>query len=171
MAVWLNVFVRQSKHIGMATIAQSVNVISPLMTTKEGLVKQTTWWPLLLFSKYMRGSTIGVHVQSGEYDGPTAPEWIRGTIETPWLDVSAAIGDDGVVSLVVVNIHEEKSYSTKLEGIPQGTKVEVYTVTGTSVSSTNVNGSQEVAIAESSWDSQGAYEFPKSSMTMLRWKA
>jgi alpha-L-arabinofuranosidase len=29
VAVWLNVFVRQSRHLGMANIAQSVNVISP----------------------------------------------------------------------------------------------------------------------------------------------
>ena len=33
VGVWLNVFVRQSKYIGMANIAQSVNVIAPLMTT------------------------------------------------------------------------------------------------------------------------------------------
>jgi alpha-N-arabinofuranosidase len=113
VAVWLNVFIRQSKYIGMANIAQSVNVISPLMTTKDGTIKQTTWWPWFLFCKYMRGSTLSVHVQSGEYEGPTKPAWIRGSIDTPWLDVSAAISDDGVVSLVVVNIGEEKAFKTK----------------------------------------------------------
>ncbi|KAH0293373.1 family 51 glycoside hydrolase, partial [Aureobasidium melanogenum] len=46
VGVWLNVFVRQAKYIGMANIAQSVNVISPLMTSKDGILKQTTWWPL-----------------------------------------------------------------------------------------------------------------------------
>ncbi|KAG9821712.1 family 51 glycoside hydrolase, partial [Aureobasidium melanogenum] len=45
VGVWLNVFVRQAKYIGMANIAQSVNVISPLMTSKDGILKQTTWWP------------------------------------------------------------------------------------------------------------------------------
>ena len=50
VAVWLNVFVRQSRWVGMANIAQTVNVISPLMTTEKGVVKQATWWPLLLFS-------------------------------------------------------------------------------------------------------------------------
>jgi len=43
VGVWLNVFIRQAKYIGMANIAQSVNVISPLMTTKDGILKQTTW--------------------------------------------------------------------------------------------------------------------------------
>jgi alpha-N-arabinofuranosidase len=53
MGVWCNVFIRQSAHVGMANIAQSVNVISPLMTTATGLVKQTTWWVCLLFAKYI----------------------------------------------------------------------------------------------------------------------
>ena len=49
VGIWLNVFIRKSKDVGMACIAQSVNVISPLMTTKDGIVKQTTWWPLSTF--------------------------------------------------------------------------------------------------------------------------
>ncbi|PVH70634.1 glycoside hydrolase family 51 protein [Cadophora sp. DSE1049] len=172
VAVWLNVFIRQSKYIGMANIAQSVNVISPLMTTKDGTIKQTTWWPWLLFCKYMRGSTLSVHVQSGEYEGPTKPAWIRGSIDTPWLDVSAAISDDGVVSLVVVNIGEEKAFKTKLEGVKEGVEVDVYLVGGENVQSTNMNGKEDsVMIKESKWDGKGLYEFPKTSMTMLRWKA
>jgi alpha-L-arabinofuranosidase len=170
VAIWLNVLVRQSKYIGMANIAQSVNVISPLMTTKEGLVKQTTWWPLLLFSKFMHGSTLAVHVQCGEYEGPTKPQWIRAAIETPWLDVSASI-HEGVVTLVVVNIHETNAYATRLDGIVEGTPVQVYTVTGPSVQSTNTAGNSEVGIQESKWDGKGPYEFPRASMTMLRWKA
>lgn len=170
VAVWLNVFVRQSKYMGMANIAQSVNVISPLMTTKEGVYKQTIWWPLLLFSKYMRGSAVAVHLQGSEYEGETKPEWIRGAIDTPWLDVSAAVDGEGIVSLVVANLHEDKSFKTKVEGIASGTKVDVYTVAGPSVQSTNTADKQEVGIKESQWDAGDEYEFPKASMTMLRWK-
>ncbi|KAK3349546.1 hypothetical protein B0T25DRAFT_548390 [Lasiosphaeria hispida] len=38
-AVWLNVFIRQAQHIGMANIAQSINVVSPLMTHQAGLTE------------------------------------------------------------------------------------------------------------------------------------
>ncbi|KAL1633990.1 hypothetical protein SLS56_002581 [Neofusicoccum ribis] len=172
VAVWLNVFVRQSKHVGMANIAQSVNVISPLMTTKNGLVKQTTWWPLLLFSKYMRGTTVAVNVACGEYDGPTAPAWLRGSIETPWLDVSAAITDDGWVGLAVVNVHEEKGFETSLDGVvSKDGKVKVYTVTGPGWQAVNVEGKEEVGIKETEWDGKGKFTFPKLSFTLLRWKA
>ncbi|KAI5458262.1 family 51 glycoside hydrolase [Mariannaea sp. PMI_226] len=168
VAVWLNVFVRQSQHMGMANIAQSVNVISPLMTSKDGIMKQPTWWPLLLFSKYMRGETIALNVRSGEYEGPTEPAWIRGTIETPWLDASAAL-KDGVVSLAVVNIHEEKDLETELRGIA-GKEVEVYSVSGDNVAVVNTEEKQEVGIKESKWNGEGPFTFPKHSLTLLRWK-
>jgi len=169
VAVWLNVFVRQSKWVGMANIAQSVNVISPLMTTKDGVIKQATWWPLYLFSKYMRGWTVGVHVSAGAYDGATEPAWLQGVLEqgASWLDVSASVNEEGVVSLVVVNINETTDFEVDLTGV--GKEVEVYTVTGKDVKVVNVKGKEDVAVTESKWDGQGKYKFPKHSITLLRW--
>jgi len=181
VAVWLNVFIRQAKHVGMANIAQSVNVISPLTTHREGLVRQTTWWPLLLFSRYMRrGKVLAVNLRCGVYEGSTKPGWIRGTVDIPWLDVSATVDDEegeGMVNLAVVNIHPEKDIKTKLDvSVADASGVEpkakVYTVTGESVSSTNAEGStEEVCIQESVWDMGcGWYTFPKHSFTLLRWR-
>jgi alpha-N-arabinofuranosidase len=169
VAVWLNVFVRQSKWVGMANIAQSVNVISPLMTSKNGVTKQATWWPLLLFSRYMRGWTVGVHVRAGAYDGATEPAWLQGVLEqgASWLDVSASVNEDGVVSLVVVNINETTDFEVDLVGV--GKEVEVFTVTGKDVKAVNVEGKEEVGVKESKWDGQGKYRFLKHSMTLLRW--
>lgn len=169
VAVWLNVFVRQSKWVGMANIAQSVNVISPLMTTKDGISKQTTWWPLLLFSKYMRGWTVGVHVAAAAYDGVTEPKWLRGTLDdgASWLDVSACVNEEGWVSVVVVNVSETDDFETELQGA--GKSVDVFTITGKDVTVVNTGGKDEVSVKESKWDGQGKYKFGKHSMTMLRW--
>lgn len=169
VAVFLNGFIRQAKDMGMANIAQSVNVISPLMTSKDGLVKQTIWWPLWLFSKYMRGHTIALNVRSPEYTGRTNPHWIRGTIETPFLDCSATVGDDGYINLAVTNVSEDKDYEVPLEGL-KAAKVEVFTVTGEDISATNTAEEQKVGIKESSWDGKGPYKFEKHSFTLLRWK-
>ncbi|KAF2245336.1 glycoside hydrolase family 51 protein [Trematosphaeria pertusa] len=170
VSVFLNGFIRQAKDMGMANIAQSVNVISPLMTSKEGIVKQTTWWPLLLFSKYMRGHSVAVNVRSPEYTGRTNPKWIRGTTETPYLDCSATVSDDGYVSLAVANLSEEKAFEVPLEGLKAET-VEVYTVNGDSVDVVNAAGEHKVGIKESSWDGKGPFKFGKHSFTLLRWKA
>jgi alpha-N-arabinofuranosidase len=171
VAIWLNVFVRQSKYVGMANIAQSVNVIAPLMTTAEGVIKQTIWWPLLLFCKYMRGCTIATHVSSGAYEGETEPKWLRSAMDTPWLDVSASIGDDGVVSMVVVNVHQTESQKVEVVGSkPSSEKVQVYSITGDSWNVNNMDGSEKVGIKESEWNGEGSFEFPSFSITMLRWK-
>lgn len=153
----------------MACIAQSVNVISPLMTTENGIVKQTTWWPLYLFSRFMHGWTVGVHVACGVYEGETAPKWLRGAMVTPWLDVSASVGEDGFANLAVVNIHDERGFESRIEGVRGD--VHVYTVTGESVAATNMKGREEVSIRESKWDGEGKYVFPKHSLTLMRWKA
>ncbi|AEO58452.1 glycoside hydrolase family 51 protein [Thermothelomyces thermophilus ATCC 42464] len=172
VAVWLNAFVRQARDLGMANIAQSVNVISPLMTTRDGLVKQTIWWPLLLFSRYMRGHTLALHVRGPEYTGRTRPAWIRAAIETPYLDCSAALGDDGFVNLAVANLHEQNDYPVDLDGlrIAHGDRVAVFLVTGDHVGVANTADEQKVGIAESSWDGKGKFTFVKHSFTLLRWK-
>jgi alpha-N-arabinofuranosidase len=154
----------------MANIAQSVNVISPLTTTPDGLIKQTTYFPLYLFSQYMRGDALAVHVRCGEYQGPTQPKWIRGTIETPWLDVSASINDDGMMSLAVVNVHETDSITAKIEGIKVGIEVETHTVTGENVQVVNSDGKQEVSVKREDLSSDGDFIFPPHSLTVLRWR-
>lgn len=169
VAVWLNVFVRQSRWVGMANLAQSVNVISPLMTTAEGISKQTTWWPLWLFSRHMRGWTVGVHVRAGAYDGVTEPKWLQAVLDqgASWLDVSASVNEEGELSLVVVNISETEDLETEVNGV--GSEVEVFTITGKDARVVNTVGKEEVGVKESKWDGKGRYTFPRLSMTMLRW--
>jgi len=153
----------------MANIAQSVNVISPLMTTKEGIIKQTTWFPFLLFCRYMNGWTIGCHLACGAYEGETQPRWLRTVKDTPWLDVSATVDDEGWVGVSVVNIHKEKSWESQVEGM--GTDVSVYRVTGEDVNVNNMDGKENVKIDESTWDGKGDFVFPKHSFTLLRWQS
>ena len=169
VGVWLNVFVRQSQYLGMCNIAQSINVISPLMTTDTGIVKQTTYWPLLLFSKYMRGKTLAVNVRCGEWKGSrTCPDWLRSTVRTPWLDVSATLDSQGWINLVVINISETQDWCTKLSGVSSQT--EVYVIgDSNSLRESNMKGG-EIGIVQRSWSGCGSYTFPKHSLTLLRWQ-
>lgn len=89
----------------MCNIAQSLNVISPLLTDPSDpsapLLKQTTLYPYLLFSRFMRGHTLAVHLRCQEFTGSMvageSPDrrnygWLRSLSRTPWLDVSACVG-------------------------------------------------------------------------------
>lgn len=172
VGVWLNVFVRQARYLGMANIAQSVNVISPLMTTKDGIVKQTSYFILYLFSNYMRGKTLGIHLTCGTYNGRTTPQWIGTTMDVPWLDVSGAVDNEGWVNLSVVNISEDNDFETDLSGIPKDTKVQVYKVGGSKfkITDTNMGGEEIIRIQEETWTAEEKYVFEKRSYTLLRWK-
>jgi len=171
VAVWLNVFVRQAKHIGMATIAQSVNVIAPLMTTERGIVKQTTYWPLFLFSKYMRGKSLATHVSSAAYEGKTFPAWLASTMDLPLLDVSAALSEDGWMNLAVVNISEKEAMSTTLPKIAGPVQVFVVGGKGNHIRDNNQEGAESVAIRESCWEGHGKFTFEEHSFTLLRWNS
>ena len=174
VAVWLNIFVRQSRDVQMACLAQSVNVLSPLMTTKSGIVKQTTWYPYELFCKNISGHTLACHVCCESYSGSTRPGWLESFHRPiPMLHVSASVDKSDVVSLCVVNMHLENDADVMIQGLPKGTEVTVYTVTGKDHKVTNVGGNdKEVTTKESKWTADGkAYRFPKISFTMLRWQA
>jgi len=119
----------------------------------------------------MRGQTLSINVSCDEYTGPTRPVWIRGAIETPWLDASAALSDDGWVTLAVVNISEDRDYETKVIA-ELANQVEVYTVTGQSKDVVNTwDDKEKVRISETTWDGKGNYVFKRLSLTLLRWKA
>ena len=190
VGVWLNIFIRKSADVGMANIAQSVNVLSPLMTSKEGITKQTTWYVYELFCKYMKGHLIATQVQCEEYTGKTKVEFCRATRRTPFLDVSATYDEEeGVVNLAVVNMHLEQDMDVKLGGIVAASapasegvsaaegkvKVQVFEINGPEVMVTNMGGEQKVGIEEKSVEvergEKGRYVFPKHSFTLLRWKA
>jgi alpha-L-arabinofuranosidase len=96
VAQWLSLFLRQCDVLRIACIAQVVNIIAPLLTTTEGLLKQSTFYPLMLFSRYASGAALDILTQS-----PVYPTKLYG--DQPMLDVSgsydAATGS-GAVFLV-----------------------------------------------------------------------
>lgn len=140
------------------------------MTTEQGVIKQTTYWPLLLFSKYMRGKALACHVRSDTYDGRTFPEWLASSADLPLLDVSAALSENGWMNLAVVNVSDTESMSAKLP-VTNGV-VSVFLVGGSeyNVRTSNKENMETVGIKESTWDGKGEFTFQKHSFTLLRWK-
>ena len=173
VAVWLNVFVRQSEKVGMANIAQSVNVISPLMTTKDGVTRQTSWWVYELFCRFVKGKRVQFVVDCDEYSGPTKPAWLQDSQGTRmrWLEVSASVDEEaGFCNLCVANLSEDQDFKTSLAGISRGAEVEVYTVNGQNVQDNNMDGEEKVKLEESKWTAEESFNFRKHSFVLLRWK-
>jgi alpha-N-arabinofuranosidase len=107
VAQWLNVFLRKSDVVKIACLAQVVNVISPILTTRDSLLKHSTYYPLLLFSKLAAGAALDVNVEA-----PTYPTKRFG--EMPLLDVSASY-DEGNQSNAIFMVNRSQTESLPVE--------------------------------------------------------
>ena len=83
VAQWLNVFLRKADVLKIACIAQIVNVIAPILTRRDDLLKQSTYYPLKLFSQMASGNSLDVLVESPRYETSEYGD-------VPLLDVAAA---------------------------------------------------------------------------------
>ncbi|KAJ7050617.1 glycoside hydrolase family 51 protein [Mycena amicta] len=129
VASWLNVFVRKADIVKIACIAQSVNVISPIITSPTGLFKQTTYYPLHLFATLMQGTSLSVYVspsslqEEDTYSGPTEPAFVAklaahvppSAKPTKWIDVSAVLSEDGKqIRIAIVNRNATRAYTVPI---------------------------------------------------------
>lgn len=83
VAQWLNVFLRRADVLKIACIAQIVNVIAPILTRTDSLLKQTIYYPLLMFSQMASGNSLDLLVESPRYE-------TKQFGDMPLLDVSSA---------------------------------------------------------------------------------
>lgn len=97
VAQWMNVFLRKSDVVKVAALAQIVNVIAPILTTRDGMLKQSIYYPIMLFSKLANGQALDVQVQSPRYE-------TKQFGDMPLLDVSSSYNPEtGRNAIFIVN--------------------------------------------------------------------
>jgi alpha-L-arabinofuranosidase len=107
-AQWMNVFLRKSDVLKIACLAQIVNVIAPILTTTESLLKQSIYYPVMLFSRLAEGVALDVHVNAPHYETTKF-----GTM--PLLDVSASYNEAGnTQAIFIVNRSQSESLPVEL---------------------------------------------------------
>jgi alpha-N-arabinofuranosidase len=96
-AQYLNAFIRNADIVKIACLAQIVNVIAPILTRPDGILLQSTYWPIVAMAQAMSGGALRAVV-----DGPACAAGERG--EVAMLDVAGSY-DAGtqVLSLSLVN--------------------------------------------------------------------
>ncbi len=133
VAQWLNVFLRRCDVLQIACLAQLVNVIAPIMTTTDAMLKQTIFYPLMLMARYARGRSLAVSTQ--------APMVESGSFgDLPALDVSACHDPDtGAMGVFIVNRSLTDTLPTEIvwqDSVPSEVLV-AYRVTGSDVQASN----------------------------------
>ncbi len=133
VAMHLNAFIRHAASVRMATIAQIVNVLAPILTRPDGLFLQTIFYPFELYSRFAGDTALNVH-----WDGDTFSAGDLTGLRT--LDVTATL-DAARKQLVlfVVNRSEHNHAETRVslaEGQFAGA-VRTYTVNGAGIKTEN----------------------------------
>jgi alpha-N-arabinofuranosidase len=62
VGTYLNIFVRNCDWVAMANLAQMVNAIAPIVTTRETAVTQPIYYPVLLHARAALDVAVDVHV-------------------------------------------------------------------------------------------------------------
>ncbi len=182
VSAYLNAFIRHCTSVKMANLAQLVNVIAPIFTSKEGLFLQTIYHPLRLYAEHMQEIGLDVHVES-----PLAPLSLENE-HSAWgqqlarlgpfkqLDVVASCdAGEKLLSLAVINRDQVQAHETVLHFADALTisTIDVYEVNGPQPLSTNSFAEPSVVtVQERRLETPGegkpfTYTFPAHSLTVL----
>jgi len=105
----LNSLIRNSDRVRVACLAQLVNVIAPLMTNANGVLKQTIYYPYSWALQYARGRAVQIVPEGPTYEvahlgRPTEAIGITGPGlgSVPYLDVIATIDNEGKSAAIFI---------------------------------------------------------------------
>ncbi|HKE56560.1 MAG TPA: alpha-L-arabinofuranosidase C-terminal domain-containing protein [Pyrinomonadaceae bacterium] len=170
MGVFFNSFFRHANVVKMANLAQMVNVIAPIMTNKQGLFLQPTYFPIVEYGKQRGNQALDVWVSAPTYQLQNRPP-LR------YLDVSASYSaKDGLLYLNVLNRSKDKDLATRIEnqqGKLEG-EVGVWQMNNADLKATHTFGDdKKVRPATSSFaatvqNNSFSYTFPAHSLTILK---
>ena len=182
VATYLNIFLRDSNIVGMANLAQMVNVLGAVITRTDGLYLQTIYHPLRVYAEHCGPITVDAFVasDSGEqytfdHETPPVDKRLAGLEPFDYLDAAATI-DPGThtLTLCVVNRHPELDLMAELvlrHGEARG-KGEVYEINGPSVTARNsFDEPGVVGVTHDTWPVRGSrldYTFRAHSVTVLK---
>ena len=108
VAQWLNVFLRKCDVLKVACVAQAVNILGPILTTTEALLKQTIFYPFAMMSRTARGHALDVLVRA-----PHVSTKRFGDVSA--LDVSASYDQaTGESAVFIVNRNQSEALTTTL---------------------------------------------------------
>ena len=172
MGMFFNSFFRHADVVKMANVAQMVNVIAPIMTNKQGLFLQPTYFPIAEYSKQHDNMSLDVFVSAPTYR-------LQNRRPLPYLDVSATYNSkDKFLFLNVLNRSKDKEISTRVEN-QEGqldSAVNVWEMNHTDLKATHTFGDDKkvrpvTRTTTVNLQNNGfTYTFPAHSLTILRMK-
>lgn len=115
VASTLAVFYRHSHTMGMANLAQLVNVLPLIKTNSETAIATTIFYPFILFNQ-MELKVVQSSCLSPVFNSRAMGENINVHENVPWLDHLVTISDDQKrITMMLINRHPEKRMVVNFE--------------------------------------------------------
>ncbi len=168
----LNSLIRNADRVKIACLAQLVNVIAPIMTNENGLLRQTIYYPYSWALQYARGQVLNLLVQSPSYG-------VDKMGDVPYVDVAGTINsDDGKISLFVLNRDLTKPHQVEVNWEDKAPRAIVSSMllTGDDLKAVNsFDAPQRIAPRDfekpSASGSRTTVEVPPRSYAVIQWSA
>jgi alpha-N-arabinofuranosidase len=101
---FVNSLLRRSDRVRVGCLAQILNVIAPLMTNKDSVLRQTIYYPYAWALKYARGRVVELLVESEMY--PIKAEGLRPDFarddQVPYVDLAVTVDREKREACVLV---------------------------------------------------------------------
>jgi alpha-N-arabinofuranosidase len=168
----LNSLMRNADRIKIACLAQLVNVIAPIMTNPNALLRQTIFYPYSWALQAARGNVLQLLVQSPTYD-------VSEFGQVPYLDVVATSNpSDGKVAMFLLNrdLNKPRSVELNWQNKAPGKIVNSSVITGTDLKAFNTfEAPQKVSPQKLDTPSTGGnattFQLPPRSYSVIQWEA
>jgi alpha-L-arabinofuranosidase len=168
----LNTLLRNADRVKIACLAQLVNVIAPIMTNKNGLFRQTIYYPYSWALQYAQGRVLNVVVDSPTYD-------VAGMDAAPYIDAAATVNpEDGKTALFILNRDLSKARQIEVvwEDNPASRVIASQVLTGDDLKAVNGFDAPERVKPQpldkpSTVNGRTKFEVPPRSYTVVQWQA
>ena len=168
----LNSLLRNANRVKVACLAQLINVIAPISTNANGLLRQTIYYPYNWALQYARGSVLNLLVESPTYE-------VARMGQVPYVDAAGTINpQDGKVGIFVLNrdLSKPRVVEISWQDKTPGQVLVSAVLTGTDLKAFNTFGApQQIAPQAfgkpSTSGGRTKFEVPARSYTVIQWSA
>jgi alpha-N-arabinofuranosidase len=168
----LNSLMRHADRVKIACLAQLVNVIAPIATNADGVLRQSTYYPYSWALQFAQGNVLNLLVESPTYDVP-------GIDHVPYVDVAGTVNPaDGKKSLFILNRDLSKAHVVEInwEDKAPGSVLTSMIVTGDDLKAFNTfDAPQRVSAQPMAKPSTASgvtrLEVPARSYSVVQWSA
>lgn len=167
----LNALIRKADRVKLACLAQLVNVIAPIMTNENSLLRQTTYYPYSWALEFARGAALELLVESPGYDVPRLGE-------APYVDVAGTLQtESGKMAIFLLN--RDLAKPRQVEIVWEGSSPragEAIVLTGSDLKASNTFEAPSRVTPQkgekpSNSGGRSTLELPPRSYTVVQWTA